>query len=264
MSNKNFKPETLAAVDRLCPMDDTFFRLLAEDKDFCQEVIQVILNMPDLKVVKAEPQKVLHNINGRSVTVDVLCENAMGELFNIEIQKEDNDDHVKRVRYNAANIDIAMSRKGTDFKELKDIYIIYISKFDVFSLGRTMCHVDKVIRETGDILNDGIHMVYVNTKVNDGTAVAELMEIFKSSSAEENEKFPNVCRAVRNFKVGKGRDTMCAVVEEYAKEYAEKYAAEKTKKTIKGLISAGATDELIKKATGYTQEQIDELRSEME
>ena len=103
-------------------------------------------------------------------------------------------------------------------------------------------------------------MVYVNTKVNDGTAVAELMEIFKSSSVEENEKFPNVCRVVRNFKVGKGRDTMCAVVEEYAKEYA----AEKTKKTIKGFISAGVSDELIKQATGYTQEQIDELRSEME
>lgn len=68
-------------------------------------MIRVILNMPDLKVVNAEPQKVLHNINGRSVTVDVLCENAMGELFNIEIQKEDNDDHVKRVRYNTANID---------------------------------------------------------------------------------------------------------------------------------------------------------------
>ena len=81
-----------------------------------------------------------------------------------------------------------------------------------------MYHVDKVIREAGDILNDGIHMVYVNTKVNDGTAVAELMEIFKSSSAKENEKFPNVCRIIRDYKVGKGRDIMCTVVEEYGKE----------------------------------------------
>ena len=54
--------------------------------------------------------------------------------------------------------------------------------------------------------------------VYDGTAVAELMEIFKSSSAEENEKFPNVCRIIRDYKVGKGRDIMCAVVEEYGKE----------------------------------------------
>ena len=264
MSKKNFKPETLAAVDKLCPMDDTFFRLLAEDKDFCQEVIQVILNMPDLKVVKTEPQKVLHNINGRSVTVDVLCEDSMGELINIEIQKEDNDDHVKRVRYNAANIDTAMSRKGTAFKDLKDVYIIYISKFDVFSLGRTMYHVDKVIRETGDILNDGIHMVYVNTKVNDGTVVAELMEIFKSSYVEENEKFPNVCRVVRNFKVGKGREAMCTVVEEYAKEYAEEEKRKQLTDIVKSLLCAGASDDLIKNATGYSQEEIDEIRSEME
>ncbi len=268
MSQKYFKPKTLEIVDELCPMDDTFFRLLADDLDFCEEVIQVILDMPDLKIVKTEPQKVLHNFNGRSVTVDVLCKNVNGELFNIEIQKDDNDDHVRRVRYNAANMDTAMSRKGTEFWELKDIYVIYISRFDVFFLDKTMYHIDKVIRETGDVIEDGIHMVFVNAKINDGTKVAELMEIFKSSSVPKNEKFPKVCRAVRNYKVGKGRDTMCTLVENYAKEYAEEVAKEATKKNTleiaKALISAGASDEMIKKATGYDQAELDKLRSEAE
>ena len=52
---------------------------------------------------------------------------------------------------------------------------------------------------------------------------------------------------------------MCTVVEEYAEEEKRKQKLD----IVKNFISAGATDELIKKATGYTQEQIDELRSEV-
>ena len=44
---------------------------------------------------------------------------------------------------------------------------------------------------------------------------------------------------------------MCGVVKEYVEETV--------KRTIKSFISAGASDGLIRKATGYSQEKIDAL-----
>ena len=60
-------------VDRLRPIDDIFFQKLAENKGFCEELLQVIMNDKGLKRIKSEPQKSLRNVAGRSVTLDVLC-----------------------------------------------------------------------------------------------------------------------------------------------------------------------------------------------
>ena len=39
-------------------------------------------------------------------------------------------------------------------------------------------HIDKIIRENGAIVDDGLHEIFVNTTVNDGTAIADLMSCF--------------------------------------------------------------------------------------
>lgn len=38
--------------------------------------------------------------------------------------------------------------------------------------------MEKVLRETGAIVDDGIHEVFVNTVVDDGTDIADLMKKF--------------------------------------------------------------------------------------
>lgn len=52
-------------VDGLRPIDDTFFRKLAEKKEFCEELLQVILQKPDLKLLENIPQRSFHNLDGR-------------------------------------------------------------------------------------------------------------------------------------------------------------------------------------------------------
>ena len=66
------------------------------------------------------------------------------------------------------------------------------------------------------------------------------MKIFKSPAIPDNSKFPRVCSGIRNLKEGKGRDEMCALVEEYAEQKAretEKRAAEKMLKDGKLTIN---------------------------
>ena len=224
-------------VAQLTGMDDVFFFKLAEDKGFCEELLQVVLENKDLKIVEHKPQAVLRNIKGRSVTLDLKCVDENGVIFGVEIQKQDNDNHQKRVRYNMASIDTAESEKGVKFDELKDIYEIYISKFDLFGRNKTVYHIDRVIRETQEVVNNGTHEIYVNTKVDDGTEIAEYMQMLKMSTLPDNPKFPRLCEMFKNIKTGMGDGVMCDLVQAYAEEYAKEYAEEyANKKGIKMLV----------------------------
>lgn len=99
--------------------------------------------------------------------------------------------------------------------------MIYISKNDFFDEGRTLYHVDRILRETKKIVCNGTNEIYVNTEIDDGSDIAELMRIFKDPAVPDNSKFPRVCFGIRNLKEGKGRNEMCALVEEYAEQKAK-------------------------------------------
>lgn len=177
-------------------------------------------------------QRFLRNNGAHSVILDALCELDDGSFANIEMQKADDDDHQRRVRFNQSNIDTVFTEKGIEYKELPDTYMIFISKFDIFERGRTIYHIDRVIRETGDIVENGVYEVYVNLTVDDGTAIAELMQYFKTSVGT-NEKFGKLCSRVEYFKQEReGVKVMATLFEQYVAE--EK--AEEQKKGIKSTV----------------------------
>lgn len=250
-------------VDQLTGIDDIFFFKLAENKGFCEELLQVVLENKALKIVEHKPQAVLRNVKGRSVTLDLKCVDENGVIFGVEVQKQDNDNHQKRVRYNMANMDTAESEKGVRFDELKDIYEIYISKFDVFGRNRTVYHIDRMIRETQETVDNGTHEIYVNTKVDDGTEIAEYMQMLKRSALPDNPKFPRLCEAFKNIKTGMGDGVMCDLVQAYAEEYAgEQVSKEKIKMLVElfndGMLPVGVAAKKLEvteeKFLGYVEE----------
>lgn len=211
-------------VDGLRPIDDIFFQKLAENKGFCEELLQTVMNDKNLKLIKCEPQKSLRNVSGRSVILDALCQTSDKRYINIEIQKSDDDNHQKRVRYNGSNIDTYITEKGIRFDEIPDVYVVYITKFDIFKASHVIYHVDRVVRETSQVVDNGFHEIYVNTKVDDGSDISGLMQLFNERSIPDDKRYPNVCNAIRSLKEGKGRDNMCEAVEKYAQNVAERYA----------------------------------------
>lgn len=159
-------------------IDDAFFEVLAKNKEVCQEILRVILEDSELNVNDVIVQSSERNIYGRSVRLDALCVLSNGTRCNIEVQRADNDDHLKRARYNAAMITVNDSNPGEHFEDVKEVYIVYISEFDFLKGNKTTYHIDKTIRETGTIVNDGLHEIFVNTVIDDGTDIADLMACF--------------------------------------------------------------------------------------
>jgi len=191
-----------------------------------------------------QAQRFLRNIGAHSVILDLLCEDEDGSQINVEMQKTDDDNHVKRVRFNSSNIDTTFTEKGLDYKDFPDIYVIFISKFDMFREGKTIYHLETIIKETGTSVDDGIHRIFANCAVNDGSDIAELMQYFKNSTGKNN-KFPKLSDRVYYFKESKeGADAMTQIVE----EYANKKVLERDKETAKSFLQNGASVELVKKS----------------
>ena len=81
----------------------------------------------------------------RSVILDAFCKLGNGEYCNIEVQKTDNDNHPKRVRYNASCITANNTRVKAKFIEVPDVTMVYISTFDIFEMGKTIYHCETTI-----------------------------------------------------------------------------------------------------------------------
>jgi len=250
-------------VDQLRPIDDTFMQKLGEDREFCEEMLRVILNNSNLRVISNTTQKSIHNIDTRSVTVDIKCKDEDGTVFSVEVQKANGDDHQKRVRYNGSCVQIQLLGKRADFKKLPDVCMIYITESDFLQRGRVIYHIDRTIRETNEIISNGYSEIYVNAQIDDGSELAEYMNILKSSSVCKSSKFPVICDLTDYYKNGEGREIMCQAVMDYAKKFSDKERKEQAIETAVALIYDDIADDVIVRASKLTPEEISELRTKL-
>ena len=230
--------EQKAFVARLNIVDDTFFHKIVDDLDVCTEILRILLNKPDLEVIDAQPQRFLRNLGAHSVILDLYCKDSTGARFNIEMQKSNDTHHQIRVRFIISNMDTVFVEEGTDYRDLPDIYVIFISTFDMFKENCTTYHIHRAISETGTIVENGVHEIYINTKVDDGSDIAELMQYFKHSKGL-HPKFKKLSERVHYLKeTNEGVREMCDIVEEYANEKAIKHAEAKVAEQAKEMAIA--------------------------
>lgn len=89
----------------------------------------------------------------------------------------------------------------------------------VQSSNKTTYHIEKRILETGQVVDDGLHEIFVDTVVDDGTDIAELMACFTQKMVE-NPKFPEFSREVHRLKTTEGgTSAVCDVMKKYEKFY---------------------------------------------
>lgn len=253
----------------LNPIDDPMFRKMAEEKEFCEEILRTILDDKDLVVLESTPQWTGTNLMGRSVILDAKCITGDGRQINIEIQKADDDDHQRRVRYHGAIITTNCSEPGTKFERLPDVCIVFISTFDIFKGNLPLYHVDRVVRETGEVVENGFTEIYVNTIVDDGSDVAELMKVF-SENDSYSDKFPKTSEIKRRYKETEGGvQSMSDLMEKLKttwKMETEENVYENTTKLFTILLKNNRTEDLHRCMTdpAYLKQLTNELASKNE
>lgn len=140
---------------------DVFFCKAMEDRMSCQEVIQ-ILTRKNLTVKAVIAQYSIRNVENRSVILDILAEDDAGRIVNLEMHPQEDEDHARRVRYHLSSIDMSLLEKGAQFDQISEVYLIYITEKDFIGAGKAINEVDRTIRGTRQILDNGVHELYVN------------------------------------------------------------------------------------------------------
>jgi len=219
MPTKKERDEYLRGLN---PIDDLMFRKMAEHKEFCEEILRVILGDQKLVVTDNMQQFDLKNLQGRSVVLDAKCITGDGRYINIEVQKANDDNHLKRVRYNASVLTANVTETGKQFEFVPDICIIFISAFDLFKGNLPLYHVKKVVMETDQIIDDGLTEIYVNAAVDDGSKLAKLMKVFTKNDVYDEADFPVTSEIKARFKKDEGGTVkMDATLQKWMQESEE-------------------------------------------
>lgn len=233
-------------------MDDDFMTACFDGHPECVELILcIIMEKPDLVVLDVKVQHFIKNLQKRSVRLDVFATDSKGKKYNIEIQREDKGAGAKRARFNSSLIDSKIMETGTDFDDLPETFVIFITEKDVLGEGRPLYHIERYIMESEKIFDDKAHIIYVNGEYRGNNPLGYLMADFNCT--EPSKMYYNKLKErVAYFKETKeGVAIMCKAIEEMRAQEREEGRLEGQQELLLMQIHKKA-------AKGKTLEQIAE------
>ena len=243
-------------IKKLNPIDDIIFRKMAENKEFCEEILRVFLQDSYLKVLNNKSQYAITNIDRRSVILDAYCELRDGKRVNIEVQNADNVNHQKRVRYYSSVLTTSLMKKGENFDNVPEVCMIYICNFDIFRENKSLYLIKRVIDGSNTEVDNGLKEIYISANISDGSALSELMEVFTKDDCY-SDNFPITSKMKYDFKYVKEGNNMTDAMKEiyeifeeeskdvWIKEGRKEGRKEGKKEGIKEGIKEGAINILI-------------------
>ena len=236
-------------------IDNAFMHAFFDhSKQAVEFILRIILDDKKLKVTDSRVVTLLVNPGWREVILDILAIDGNGNNINVEIQRSNEGANVKRARYHSAMLDTHMLQKNHRFEDIKDSYVIFITEEDVFGRGLPIRRIERVFTDTGEQINDGGHIIYVNgANQNSATELGRLMHDFFCKDPDEMH-YQLLAKRARSLKKGDKN------VESYCDKWDRENKEEKAIEIAKNLIIRGKdTMEEIAEVTGIPVEKIYEL-----
>ena len=260
ISKIQIREQGIAKARKMNLLSDAFISVALEDIPACQHVLRILTGNEGLIVKKVRTQYTISKTTSHGARLDVLAENDAGNLYNIEIQRLDTVDHGRRTRFYGAMIDSEFLEKGNDYAAMPDVYIIYISEKDLWKKGRVKYEVEKYFKGTDTKYEDGIHIMYVNAAVRDGSEIAGLMEYFKTADPDDRSQGALSDRVhLMKYEEG-GKETMCQITD----ELIEEGKMEQARETTHALYKMGMPAEQIAQAVNFDIAIVREWLSDVE
>ncbi len=251
-------------------LSNVFMSVALNDIPACQYVLRILTGIEDLVVKEVRSQYQISKLHSHDAILDILAEDGTGKLYNLEIQRADTVDHARRTRFYGAMIDSEYLGKGKTYADLPDVYVIYISETDLWKKGYTTYPVEKRFGNTDIPYEDGLHILYVNAAVNDGSETAKLMQYFKTADPNDMTH-GDLSKRVHYLKSEEGGyQQMCEISEKIYKEGMEdgrvegkkegiaEGRLESQKETAESLFHMGMAVEDIAKALKVHANQVQE------
>ena len=166
-------------------MSDSFMRAVLKNPKCTEEVLRIILNKDQLKVIDQRLQADYKNLQGRSAILDCVAMDSDHNLYNVEIQQKREGASPKRARYHSGLLDMNFLEPGEVYQKLPTSYVIFITETDALGYHLPIYHISRKIRENGRDFPDSAHIIYVDSKNQEDTELGRLMHDFHCKLPEE-------------------------------------------------------------------------------
>ena len=166
-------------------MSDSFMRAVLKNPECTEEILRTILSKKQLKVISQTLQADYKNLQGRSAILDCVAVDREHNLYNVEIQQKREGASPKRARYHSGLLDMNLLEPGEAYQKLPNSYVIFITETDALGYHLPIYHISRKIRENGRDFPDCAHIIYVDSKNQEDTALGRLMHDFHCKEPEE-------------------------------------------------------------------------------
>lgn len=195
MNNKRY--EELTFTD-----DFMFCKVLTNNLNLCNELLEMILNVKICKIENVIDQKAINiTADAKSVRLDVYVEDDEETIYNIEMQTTTAKNLPKRMRYYEGMIDMNQLEKGNDYKMLKKTYIIFICLDNPWDYGRHYyTFKNRCEEEPTLLLGDGTAKVVISAEgtLDDvSPEIAEFLEYLRTGTVKEGSLASRIDKAVQ-------------------------------------------------------------------
>ena len=173
------------------------FAMVFSHKEIAKPFLEAVLGIKIYELREPEPEKTIEvNPVNKGVRFDVFVKESgpNGETlrsFDIEMQMEDTHEIPKRARFYQAMRDCEALCRGEKYRDLKELYIIFLCPDDIFGKGRAVYRFKNLEADDPKIEMDDLTFknFYIFSKYREVAekAIRDYMEYFATNKASSPE-----------------------------------------------------------------------------
>ena len=193
--------------------NDLIFRWVMEREENCLAILRAIL--PELKITAVKRRENEHPVNylafddERGVRFDAIIEDDQERFYDVEMQVANQPGLGKRVRYYQAQIDQETLKKGEDYDDLRESYVIFFCAFDPCGQDRRLYQFhyyednDRQLR-----LSTNSHVILINalgTKDQITPELAAVLDVMNRRRDNQNPLAVSLVKEIDDYNRDKKR-----------------------------------------------------------
>lgn len=105
---------------------DVFAGKVLEESDVLEEFLNLLTDRK-WHICEIKSQYSIRQVSGHSVVLDVFARDTDDTRIHLELQNRDDDEHILRTRYCRACIDTTLLDTGLKYRELSELWQIFIT-----------------------------------------------------------------------------------------------------------------------------------------
>lgn len=215
-------------LQELTLKDNFMFGAVMTDEENCREFLEFVLQKSLDRLEISKEKSMIYHPEYKGIRLDVYAKDEQNTHYNVEMQVLNKHNLSKRSRYYHSQMDMELLRRGEDYRDLPDTYVIFVCDFDPFGQSK-YCYTFRncCIEDHALSLKDGCTTIFLSTCGKNEDEVpgklVKFLEFVQADLEESGKDFEDTYvkklqESIRRIKTNRDMEARYMTLEELLKE----------------------------------------------